>query len=122
MHMFLPESFRLHLKRHGVYLKIPSNHSHRVCFRSNVAVNDIGNASSTRLMAMSTPPDVPLDRVPGLQPPSGVIPNFLNPENYQDKIVACLTVFLAIATIFTAAKLYTKIVIVKSIAWEDCKY
>lgn len=73
-------------------------------------------------MAMSLPSSVPLDRVPGLEPPPGVVPNFVNPENYQNKIIACLTVFLAIATIFTAAKLYTKAVIVKSIAWEDCKY
>ena len=71
---------------------------------------------------MSPPPGVPLDRVPGLQPPPGVRPNFVNPENYQNGIIAALTVFLTIATIFTAAKLYTRAFIVKSIAWEDCKY
>ncbi len=73
-------------------------------------------------MAMSLPPGVPLDKVPGLQPPPGVSPNFVNPENYQNKIIASYTVFLTIATIFTAARLYTRAVIVKSIAWEDCKY
>ena len=71
---------------------------------------------------MSSPPGVPLDRVPGLQPPPGVTPNFVNPENYQNTLIAALTIFLTIATIFTAAKLYTRAFIVKSIAWEDCKY
>ena len=73
-------------------------------------------------MAMSLPSGVPLDRVPGLQPPPGVIPNFVNPENYQNKVIAECTIFLTIATIFTAAKLYTRAFIIKSIAWEDCKY
>ena len=116
--MFLPESSRLHPKRRGISLRIFP----RKFFRSDVAVIDIENALSTLFMAMSIPPDVPLDRVPGLEPPPGVNPDFVNPENYQNKIIACLTVFLAIATIFTAAKLYTKAVIVKSIAWEDCRY
>ncbi len=73
-------------------------------------------------MAMSLPPGVPLDRVPGLQPPAGVTPNFVNPENYQKKLIAAYTVFLTIATVCTAAKLYTRAFIVKSIAWEDCEY
>ena len=72
-------------------------------------------------MAMNLPPGVPVDRVPGLQSPPGVSPSFVNPENYQNKIIAACTVFLTIATIFTAAKLYTKAVIVKSVVWEDCK-
>ena len=73
-------------------------------------------------MAMSLPQGVPLDRVPGLQPPPGVIPNFVDPENYQGKIIASNVVFLALATIFTAAKLYTRAVIVRSVRWEDCEY
>ncbi|KAK0508429.1 hypothetical protein JMJ35_009513 [Cladonia borealis] len=96
--------------------------------QSSLVVNDITNASSTLsisqqlwtlFMAMSLPPGVPLDRVPGLQPPPGVRPNFVNPENYQNKVIAECTVFLTIATVFTAAKLYTRAFIIKSIAWED---
>ena len=71
---------------------------------------------------MSSRLGVTLDRVPGLQPPPGVTPNFVNPENYQNTLIAALTIFLPIATIITAAKLYTGAFIVKSIAWEDCKY
>ena len=57
---------------------------------------------------MSLASGIPLDRVPGLEPPPGVVPNFVNPENYQNKVIACLAVFLAIATFFTAIKLIQK--------------
>ena len=63
-----------------------------------------------------------MDQMPGLKPPPGVTPNFINPVNYQNTIVATLAVCLTVATLFTALRLYSKIFIIKSVALEDCKY
>ncbi|CAD6574099.1 MAG: hypothetical protein ASARMPREDX12_006380 [Alectoria sarmentosa] len=68
---------------------------------------------------MDLPPGVPLDQLPGLNPPPGVTPNFVNPDNEQAKIVATLAVCLPVATLFTALRMYSKIFIIKSIALED---
>lgn len=70
---------------------------------------------------MEVPPGVPLDQLPGLNPPPGITPNFANPpESYQDTIVATFTVCLVVATLALAARLYTNVRIVKSVAIEDC--
>ena len=71
---------------------------------------------------MDISPGVPLNQIPGLQPPPGVVPNFINPESYQSTIIATLTVCLATATLFTILRLYSKVFVIKSIALEDCKY
>ena len=70
---------------------------------------------------MEVSPGVPLDQLPGLKPPPGVLPNFVNPpESYQNTIVATMAVCLAVATLASAARLYTNVRIVKSVAMEDC--
>lgn len=63
----------------------------------------------------------PLDRLPGLKPPPGVTPNFVNPDNYQGSIIAIIVICLTPATIVTAVRVYTKLVIIKSFGLEDCK-
>lgn len=65
------------------------------------------------------PPGLPLERLPALSPPPGVTPNFVNPENYQSLIIALQTICLALATGFTALRIYTKLFIIKSFASED---
>ena len=67
------------------------------------------------------PPGVPLEKVPGLKPPPGVTPNFVNPENYQSSILALQTICLVLATVFTALKIYTKLFLIKSLGSEDCE-
>ena len=71
---------------------------------------------------MGVSPEVPLNQLPGLQPPPGVVPNFINPEDYQSTIIATLTVCLTTATLFTILRLYTKLCVIKAIVLEDCKY
>ncbi|CAF9925595.1 MAG: hypothetical protein ALECFALPRED_003175 [Alectoria fallacina] len=68
---------------------------------------------------MDLPHGVPLDQLPGLTPPPGVTPNFVNPDNEQATIIATLAVCLPVATLFTALRMYSKIFIIKSIALED---
>ena len=74
------------------------------------------------MLNMDIPPGVPLDQQPGLKPPPGVVPNFINPDNYQNTIIATLAVCLTLATLFTALRLYSKYFIIKSIALEDCTH
>lgn len=64
--------------------------------------------------------DALLDQGPALQPPLGVIPNFIDPENTQSIIIATLAVTLGAATVFTVIRIYTKAFILNSIAPEDC--
>lgn len=63
-----------------------------------------------------------LNTIPGLLPPPGVTPNFVNPYN-QNKITICLiAVCLPITTFFVFIRMYTKIRLIKSHAWEDCEF
>ena len=64
--------------------------------------------------------DTLLDQGPALQPPPGVIPNFIDPENTQSIIIATLAVTLGAATLFTVIRMYTKAFILNTIALEDC--
>lgn len=57
---------------------------------------------------------------PGLTPPPGIIPNFINPTNETGTNIAANTICLAIATICLFIRMYTKVFLVKY-GWEDCK-
>ena len=64
--------------------------------------------------------DALLDQGLALQPPLGVTPNFIDPENMQSIIIATLAVTLGAATLFTVIRMYTKAFILNTIALEDC--
>lgn len=57
--------------------------------------------------------------IPGLQPPPGVTPNFVNPHNIANYTVTLVAILLPIATAFVWIRIYTKIRINKSHGWED---
>ena len=59
---------------------------------------------------------------PGLQPPEGVIPNFTNPPSLENIQIAATVVCIALATLATVLRMYTKMFIIKAIGWEDCEY
>lgn len=58
--------------------------------------------------------------IPALTPPEGVTPNFVDPETYVYLPLVFSFVCLALATIMLAARLFTRLVIMKKMAWEDC--
>ena len=60
------------------------------------------------------------DQRPALQPPSGVVSNFVDPEDMQNMIIATLAATLGAATLFTCIRMYTKAFILNSVASEDC--
>ena len=57
----------------------------------------------------------------GLPPPPGVTPNFVNPESLHTEWVLMMSMCLTFTTIFICVRMYTKLVIIKSHGWEDCK-
>ena len=59
---------------------------------------------------------------PGLEPPTGVLPNFVNPYSYKDYILFTLILCLAMSTVLVAIRMYTRGFIAKSIGLEDCVY
>ena len=54
-------------------------------------------------------------------PPPGVTPNFKNPDYFSGGIVPISAVFLGLSTLFLAARLYTKLKIIKVFGSEDCR-
>ena len=61
-------------------------------------------------------------RGPGLQPPPGVIPNFIDPPSQAHWVYVTLPICLAVSTPFLWIRLYTVFVILKSHGWADCMY
>lgn len=61
-----------------------------------------------------------LDEIAAAPPPSGVIPNFNNPENQSSVANATLIICLSVATVFVWLRMYTKFLINKSHGYEDC--
>ena len=59
--------------------------------------------------------------IPGLQPPPGVTPNFVNPYNQSKYTPTMVATLLPVATAVVWIRMYTKIRLIKSHGWEDCK-
>ena len=59
-------------------------------------------------------------RGPGLQPPPGVIPNFIDPPSQAHWVYVTLPICLAVSTPFVWIRLYSVFFILKSHGWADC--
>jgi hypothetical protein len=58
---------------------------------------------------------------PAAMPSAGVLPNFVDPPNLNAVIIPILTLCLFLATLAVLARVYTKMFIIRSTAYEDCK-
>ena len=61
------------------------------------------------------------DRTPGLAPPPGITPNFVNPPSIHLEASITLVICLAITTPLVWLRLYTRLYIMKSRGLDDCK-
>ena len=61
------------------------------------------------------------DLVPGLTPPPGVTPNFVNPPSIHLEASITLGICLAVTTPLVWLRLYTRYYIMKSHGLDDCK-
>jgi hypothetical protein len=55
---------------------------------------------------------------PALEPPPGVVPNFENPPDMNH--LGATIVYLIIATLATAMRVYTKLAVLRQFHLEDC--
>ena len=58
---------------------------------------------------------------PAAKPPVGVASNFNNPPNLDRPVVTVVTLCIAIVALAILMRTYTKALIIRSIAYEDCK-
>ncbi len=58
---------------------------------------------------------------PALEPPLGIQANFIDPPTIRSQMLGVIISMLVLSTIVVAVRLYTKLVVVKKLALEDCK-
>ena len=58
-------------------------------------------------------------RLPALDPPPGVVSDFIHPENKGQVLVAVNGVLSALMLIFIVVRAYTKVVLTKKLSWDD---
>lgn len=66
------------------------------------------------------PPNV-LNTLPALQPPAGVESNFVNPKGRGYILNTVASVLFCLMVCLFAIRVYTKLFIVRKLAWDDCK-
>jgi hypothetical protein len=59
---------------------------------------------------------------PAAKPPPGVVPNFDNPPNSNQKIRILCILASVIGTLFVIMRLYTRLVLLRKIMFEDCTF
>ncbi|KAL9597906.1 MAG: hypothetical protein Q9219_004859 [cf. Caloplaca sp. 3 TL-2023] len=68
---------------------------------------------------MASPAGLPPDQIGVVPPPPGITPNFKNPQYHSGGIVPLACVFIPLAAIFMALRVYTKVRIIKVFGLED---
>lgn len=57
-----------------------------------------------------------------MSPPAGAIPNFYNPPNLDVFVALTITLCVTFGTLAVVLRMYTKIFILRALAWEDCEH
>lgn len=60
------------------------------------------------------------NNTPALEPPPGVVPNFVDPPTIVRPIIVGVSVMIVVSTLGFAARLFTKIRVMKQMQLEDC--
>ena len=58
---------------------------------------------------------------PASAPPAGVLPDFNSPYNFKKAFIATLILCIVPSTSAILLRMYTKVFLIKSIAYEDCR-
>ena len=62
-----------------------------------------------------------LSNYPALQPPPGVVPNFVNPENQNRPLLVTASLELGLMIVFVLNRFYSKSFLVRKYSWDDCQ-
>lgn len=57
-----------------------------------------------------------------LEPPPGITPNFVNPVSMRKYDVLGQSMCLTVSTLLVWMRMYSKVRLIKSTEWEDCKF
>ena len=58
---------------------------------------------------------------PAGKPPAGAISNLLDPPDLDGPLILATILFLSVSTLAIGLRVYTKVALLKSLAYEDCK-
>lgn len=58
--------------------------------------------------------------MPVATPPPGYITNFISPPSRAYQVYTVYAVFFTLTVLFVATRLYAKLVLLKTWAWDDC--
>ena len=58
---------------------------------------------------------------PAMSPPAGVIPDFDHAPNLDIYVTVTTTLCVIVATLAVLLRMYTKVFILRVLAWEDCR-
>ncbi len=84
-----------------------------------VSIQPESPCASSSMSAVQLPPPALWSLVPSLEPPSGVQPNFVNPEDRGDVLLVVGSVLLALMIIFYSVRMYTKLFLIRKLTWDD---
>ena len=56
-----------------------------------------------------------------MSPPAGTIPNFHDPPNLDAFVALTIALCVTFGTLAVVLRMYTKVFILRALAWEDCK-
>ena len=59
---------------------------------------------------------------PAMSPPAGILPKFHNPPNLNIFVTLTITLCVTFATVAVLLRMYTKVFILRALAWEDCRH
>ena len=62
-----------------------------------------------------------LSTIPALNPPYGVIPDFVHPATRINITLIPCAGIVAVTILFVILRIYTKLYIIQSVGWDDCK-
>ena len=71
---------------------------------------------------MSLPPGTDLSKIPALEPPPGVIPDFVNPPSLAKTLIIVNVIFMVLMVIFVALRVYSKALVIRAMGWDDCEH
>ena len=58
---------------------------------------------------------------PAAEPPPGILPNFNDPSNLDKYLIVTCVFCVSFATVTLLLRMYTKVYLIRSIAYEDCE-
>lgn len=59
---------------------------------------------------------------PAAAPPPNTVPNLENPHNENRLAIAVIATCLALATVFSVLRVFSRVFCVRKVRLEDCKY